>query len=81
MIEDYRDLVISDLADENAALRKHFVALLADLADENFLLWRLYQAEYLSRIFGDAAIERLQRRLHLPVAADPVAESDADGDR
>ena len=66
-IDDYRELVIADLADENAVLREvngSLVDLIADVTLENVRLRVLYDCEFLSRFHGDIVIARLRRQLH-----------------
>jgi hypothetical protein len=63
---DYRDLVIEELADAEAALRSQITTLVdtvADLAFENFVLRRMYERELVERIHGDAALARTRRTL------------------
>jgi hypothetical protein len=62
---DDRDLVIADLADENAALRDvtdQLVDLLAEVTFENIQLRVLYDREFLARYHGDIVIARLERQ-------------------
>jgi hypothetical protein len=69
---DYRDLVIPDLADDNAALReanRQLIDLVADLAYENSILRILLEREQFSRVHGDVTIARLYRILNLRQAA------------
>ena len=57
MSADYRDLVIEELADENAAL----IDLIADLAWENYWLRvvaeRAFQQPYQKRVRDDRVVE------------------------
>jgi hypothetical protein len=57
---DYKDLVIEQLADDEAAL----VDFLVDLVLDNLRLWKVLGYEYRSRIHGDAAIAHLKKRLY-----------------
>jgi hypothetical protein len=59
------ELVIAMLSDDTAALldaNRRLVDLVADLAVENAQLRRVCERELLSRIHGDATIERYQRQ-------------------
>jgi hypothetical protein len=65
MIVDYRDLVIADLADSEAALREQIAALVdvvADLAFENVVLRCLFERELVERIHTKGALERVRRQ-------------------
>jgi hypothetical protein len=60
------DLVIAQLSDDEATLleaNRQLIDLVADLAHENSILRMLYERELVSRLHGDATIERLQRLL------------------
>ena len=60
-MSDYRDLVIEELADSEAAHREHIdrlIGIIANLAHDNYILRRLLQREMVARIHGDAALER-----------------------
>jgi hypothetical protein len=64
---DYREAVITDLADGEAALHeanRQLIDLISDLAVENTSLRILYEHELVSRVRGDATIARLRRVLH-----------------
>lgn len=68
-MSDYRDVVIEQLADSEAALREQITTLVdmvADLAFENFLLRWLLERELVERIHGDAALARTRRTLRHP---------------
>ena len=77
---EYRDLALSDLADENAALRElrdQLIDLLADLTLENVRFRLLYDREFLSRFHGDVTIQRLRRHLRGRDDDDQAEASDA----
>jgi hypothetical protein len=63
MAAEFRDHVITELADAEAELREQntlLLDILADVAFENGVLRRLYEREHVERIHGDAEIRRQQ---------------------
>ena len=64
---DTSDIVIETILEEDQSLReanRQLVDLVADLAFENAQLRILHQHEFVSRMWGDKQIERLQRQRH-----------------
>jgi hypothetical protein len=71
-VTDYKNLVIADLADENAQLREQngrllsvqsdLVDLIADLAWQTFKVQRAGERQLLERVHTDATLERVRRQ-------------------
>ena len=69
----YRDLVITDLADENAALREdnerlravqsELVDLLADLTWELFIVHKAGERQMLERVHTDITLDRVRQQV------------------
>ena len=63
-MEDYRNLVIEELADSEAALREQtttLIEIIADIAFENFVLRRMFEQEFVERIQADGVLTRTRR--------------------
>jgi len=72
-VSGYRDLVITDLADENAALREdnerlravqsELVDLLADLTWELFIVQKAGERQMLERVHTDITLDRVRQQV------------------